>query len=111
MIDHLVTRKVNHWDIVIRELSAKSLNVLTKHKPEYMAKEVMLKLLENAKSIDVNSRHGSILALGEIVLALRTLENEGLLKYLTKEMIEQLNILVLDFHKREQFRGMSGELI
>lgn len=111
LIDHLVTRKVNHWDIVIRELSAKSLNVLAKHKPEYMTKEVILKLLENAKSIDVNSRHGSILALGEIVLALKTLETEGAVKYLTTEVIEQLNILVLDFHKREQFRGMSGELM
>ncbi|XP_063705548.1 tubulin-specific chaperone D [Culicoides brevitarsis] len=107
LISHLVARKVNHWDIAIRELAAKALNVLTKRQPTYLATEMMPKLFENAKSIDVNSRHGSILALGEVTLALTDIDR-GLL---TPEIVENLNILVQDFHKREQFRGMSGELM
>uniref|UniRef100_A0A336LLZ4 Tubulin-specific chaperone D n=1 Tax=Culicoides sonorensis TaxID=179676 RepID=A0A336LLZ4_CULSO len=114
LIDHLVDRKVNHWDITIRDLAAKALNVLTKRKPNYIATKVMQKLiLENAKSIDVNSRHGSVLAIGEIVLALSNIETKENTpgKYLTKETIDQINILVQDYHTREQFRGMSGELM
>lgn len=30
LIDHLVQKKVHHWDINIRELSSKSLHLLTK---------------------------------------------------------------------------------
>lgn len=113
LIDHLVGRKVNHWDIAIRELAAKALHILTKRQPEYIATEVLKKLFENAKSIDVNSRHGSILAIGEVTLALSNIENEhGTFgAYLSPEIIDQLNTLVQDFHKREQFRGMSGELM
>lgn len=107
LIDHLVARKVNHWDIAIRELAAKSLHILTKRRPEYVATEVLKQLFENAKSIAVNSRHGSILAIGEVTLALNDIDRA----FLTPEVIEQLNTLVQDFHKREQFRGMSGELM
>lgn len=107
LIDHLVARKVNHWDIAIRELAAKSLHILTKRRPEYVAMDVVTKLFENAKSIDVNARHGSILAIGETVLALHEIDRA----FLTPDKTEQLNTLVQDFHKREQFRGMSGELM
>lgn len=37
MIDHLVTMKINHWDGVIRELSAKALHNLAQRAPEYSA--------------------------------------------------------------------------
>lgn len=113
LIDHLVSKKINHWDTVIRELAAKALNRLTKRSPEYMAKEIITKLLDFTDSIDVNTRHGGVLALGEITLALRELENDkntrGL--YLNPSIIDSLNKLILKFFDRDQFRGMSGEIM
>lgn len=104
LIDHLVELKTGHWDIAIRELTAKALNKLTHHNPSYMKTKVLAKLFADTDSIDVNLRHGSILAIGEIILALTELGHEP-------EIFELLNGLVIKFQSREQFRGMTGELM
>ena len=107
LIDHLVELKTSHWDIAIRELTAKALNKLTYHNPEYMAKTVLKKLFEKTESIDVNLRHGSILAIGEVILALTELDQ----KFISEEILNNLNELIVKFQTREQFRGISGELM
>lgn len=107
LIDHLVELKIGHWDIAIRELTANALNKLTHHNPGYMATEVLKRLFEKTDSIDVNLRHGSILAIGEVILALTEL-NKTLVSV---ESLSSLNGLVVKFQLREQFRGMSGELM
>lgn len=38
--------------------------------PEYVATSVLPKLVEKTKSIDLNVRHGAILAIGEAIYAL-----------------------------------------
>ncbi|XP_036079778.1 tubulin-specific chaperone D isoform X3 [Rousettus aegyptiacus] len=76
MIDHLVTMKVNHWDRVIRELSAKALYNLAQLAPEYSATHVLPRLLSMAQSPDLHTRHGAVLACAEIALSLRTLEKQ-----------------------------------
>ncbi|KAI9585972.1 tubulin-specific chaperone D [Glossina fuscipes] len=117
LIDHLVERKINHWDIIIRELSAKALHRLTHHAPEYMATVVMDQLFSKTDSIDINTRHGSVLALGEIILVLSKMDAEKLSKegasnaYLSNQAITNLNELILKFLQRDLFRGMSGELM
>lgn len=107
LIDHLVERKINHWDIAIRELTAQALHTLTKHKPTYVHDYVMPKLINNSKSIDVNCRHGSILAIGEVILALKLIDPS----LISSRVVHQINGLVSEFQKREQFRGISGELM
>lgn len=107
LIDHLVELKTGHWDIVIRELTAKALNTLTHHNPEYMAKTVLNQLFQKTESIDVNLRHGAIMAIGEVILALTELDS----KLISSEVLDQLNGLIFKFQTREQFRGMSGELM
>lgn len=107
LIDHLVELKTGHWDISIRELTAKALNKLAHHNPEYMATIVLKKLFEKTESIDVNLRHGTILAIGEVILALTELDNS----LVSVETLESLNNLIIKFQIREQFRGMSGELM
>jgi tubulin-specific chaperone D len=108
LIDHLLDRKVNHWDTAIRELTAKTLHKLTKRAPDYMAEHCLPSLLAQTDSIDINQRHGAILAIGEIAAALSEL---GPAKYLTGELLQLLNGLVLKFQNRDQFRGMSGEMM
>ena len=48
LIDHLTEKKVGHWDLHVRELTAKALNRLTRVAPCYLAEKVMPVLLKNA---------------------------------------------------------------
>lgn len=107
LIDHLVELKTGHWDIAIRELTAKALSKLTHHNPSYMATSVLQRLFAKTDSIDVNLRHGSLLAIGEVILALTELDRS----LISSDVLENLNGTVLKFQTREQFRGMSGELM
>lgn len=111
LLDHLLQKKINHWDVTIRELAAKALNRLTKRSPAHMANAVMQKLFELTDSIDVNTRHGSVVALGEVALALKEQERVDNQTYLLAETDLQLNQLIGKFLARDQFRGMSGEIM
>ena len=71
LIDHLSERKVGHWDLHVRELTAKALNRLASVAPCYLAENVMPQLLKNIESSeDLYLKHGSILAIGELSLGL-----------------------------------------
>lgn len=114
LIDHLIDRKVNHWDPAIRELAAKALHKLTRRDPDYVSTVVLDKLFAKTDSIDINTRHGSVLAIGEIILSLRKLEEEckdGGQIWLSNQTICNINELILKFIQRDQFRGMSGEIM
>lgn len=72
-----------------------------------MTTDVLPKLFQKTTSIDVNMRHGSVLAIGEIVLSLKTIEektnNPG--KYILPTLIDHLNNLISNFQKKDQFKG------
>lgn len=103
--DHLIERKTNHWDTAIRELTAKTLFKLTKRDPKYVTEKILPKLFLNTNSIDINLRHGSVLAIGEAVHSLKLLEKDTDTVYLTNELISLVNELLLKFLQRDQFRG------
>ena len=109
LIDHLVERKVNHWDSAIRELTAKALHKLCFRSPQYMSEVVLAQLFAKTASIDVNMRHGAVLALGEITNALLQLQQNNKeaakTKFLTAEIIEELNMLMGTFLQGDLFRG------
>ncbi|KAI8125318.1 Tubulin-specific chaperone D [Lucilia cuprina] len=111
LIDHLVERKVNHWDPAIRELAAKALHKLTRRAPEYVSTIVLDQLFAKTDSIDINTRHGSVLAIGEIILALSQVKEETKENWISNQTISNTNELVLKFIQRDQFRGMSGEMM
>ncbi|SPP79297.1 tubulin-specific chaperone D [Drosophila guanche] len=113
LISHLVQHKVGHWDTTIRELTAKALHKLTLWEPEYMAAVVLPQLLAKTDTIDINSRHGCVLAMGEITLALRMLEmsSNPTVVYLSNQRIVELNELLRNFQMKNFYRGMSGELL
>ena len=84
LIDHLTEKKVGHWDLHVRELTAKALNRLTRVAPCYLAEKVMPVMLKNIESLeDLYQKHGSILAVGELVLGLST-EAQKIGEQLTK---------------------------
>jgi len=91
LIDHLTEKKVGHWDLHVRELAAKALNRLSVVAPCYLAERVMPALLKNIESSeDLYLKHGSILAVGELVLGL-SIEaqktGEDLTKFLGEKII------------------------
>lgn len=104
-------RKVNHWDPAIRELTSKTLHKLTAREPEYMANDVLPKLFSKTKSIDINERHGTVLAIGEIVANLKKIENQSDNQkvFINDSLTERLSGLVLAFQQRDQFRGLDIE--
>ena len=111
LIDHLVTRKVTHWDTAIRELSAKALFNLTPINPNYVKDTVLLNLLDMLNSIDLNVRHGAVLAIAEILEALYNCCNEEIENIIGLLAVESIRDIVNIFRKRGQFKGLGGELM
>ncbi|XP_077780419.1 tubulin-specific chaperone D isoform X3 [Podarcis muralis] len=114
MIDHLVNMKINHWDPVIRDLSTKALHNITPQAPEYMANEVLPKLLPLAIGTDLHTRHGSILACAEITHALSKLAEENkrpITSYLDEKALEGLKQIHVELCRRQLYRGLGGELM
>lgn len=70
IIDSLLATKVNHWDESVRALSSQSLSRLAPLAVGYMRELVLPQLLQQCTSEDLYERHGSVLALAEIVRAL-----------------------------------------
>ncbi|CAG9860286.1 unnamed protein product [Phyllotreta striolata] len=108
LIDHLVSRKVDYWDSTIRELTAKALHNLTSRAPDYMVSSVLPTLLEKTCSIDLNARHGSVLAIGEIVLALSAAKD---IAPLNEDLLEKIRLLISKFREKFYFKGLGGELM
>ncbi|XP_042248978.1 tubulin-specific chaperone D isoform X2 [Thunnus maccoyii] len=114
MIDHLVAMKINHWDVVIRELATKALHNLTPQAPDYMATTVLPQLLPMAVAIDLHGRHGAILACAEITHALYKLglqTNRTVLDIISSECVDALKNIHQRLQDRKQYRGFGGELM
>nr|XP_003704504.1 PREDICTED: tubulin-specific chaperone D [Megachile rotundata]XP_012143292.1 PREDICTED: tubulin-specific chaperone D [Megachile rotundata] len=111
LIDHLVARKVTHWDTALRELSAKALFNLTPIDPNYFKDTVLPNLLEMLNSIDLNIRHGAVLAIAEILEALHNCFNEKIENIIGASAVENIRNIVNTFRKRGQFKGLGGELM
>ncbi|KAL0832793.1 hypothetical protein ABMA28_000957 [Loxostege sticticalis] len=114
LVDHLVDLKVEHWDCAIRELTAKALNKLTFRIPEYVATVVLPKLVEKTESIDLNMRHGAILAIEEAIYALSQIklsEGKNADSLISEDISVAVRELVPRLRQRQQFRGLGGELM
>nr|XP_019591063.1 PREDICTED: tubulin-specific chaperone D [Rhinolophus sinicus] len=114
LIDHLVAMKVNHWDGVIRELSAKALYNLVQLAPEYSAAHVFPRLLAMTQSPDLHTRHGAVLACAEVAHSLRGLavrEHRPVADFLDESALHGLKQIHQQFHDRHLYRGLGGELM
>jgi hypothetical protein len=70
LVDHLVGKKIGHWDVVIRELAAEALKNLALVTPTRMSYEILPGLLKEVNSVDLFVRHGAILAVGSVIRGL-----------------------------------------
>ncbi|KAG5900138.1 hypothetical protein JTB14_012811 [Gonioctena quinquepunctata] len=114
LVVHLLTRKVDHWDTNIRELTARTLHNLTPKLSEYITKTALPNLFEKAHSIDLNSRHGSVLAIGEILHALSKEAKEkniNIDSFIPEDTLNKTKNLIPTFREKMYFRGLGGELM
>ncbi|KAJ8667301.1 hypothetical protein QAD02_008963 [Eretmocerus hayati] len=111
LIDHLVKKKITHWDVAIRELASKALHNLTDLDPTHIIKEVLPVLLINIDSIDLYVRHGSILAIAEILVALHKKLDMDIRDIIDKDDLDKIQNIVSLCRGRGQLRGMGGEIV
>ena len=45
MVQHLIRRKLGHWDRALRELASKALAAVVKQDPEYFAENILAQLV------------------------------------------------------------------
>ncbi|KAK7066938.1 hypothetical protein SK128_026750 [Halocaridina rubra] len=112
LIDHLVEKKVSHWDSAIRELAAKALHNLTPLAPEHMSKTIIRRLLIDSTGPVLVGRHGAILALAHITHSLALVaKEEGKLidDILEKDILDGIRDIVPTLEERKLYRGMGGE--
>jgi tubulin-specific chaperone D len=130
LVDHLLEHKYNHWDQTIRELASQALYNLTALCPDYMAFVVVPALLKQAHSVDLNTRHGALLSLGEVIDALslccsnsnisgscngsgvESLQQKQLVRrYFDANTMDQLSRMIDKLFDEKYLRGAGGELI
>ncbi|EFN80055.1 Tubulin-specific chaperone D [Harpegnathos saltator] len=111
LIDHLVAKKVTHWDTAIRELAARSLFNQTAADPYYMIDMVLPTLLDMLNSIDLNVRHGAVLATAEILEALYNHFSDKIGSIIGTTAVSAIQDVVRTFRSRGQFKGLGGELM
>lgn len=71
-----------------------------------MSSHILPSIFDKTTSIDVNLRHGSVLAIGEIVLSLSEAETpDKEATFLNESLLQLINGLVSQFHNRGQYRG------
>lgn len=79
-----------------------------------MIKSILPQLFEKAISIDLNARHGSVLAIGEILHALSMItiqKGMKLKEFVGDDLIDKAKNLIPLFKERLYFRGIGGELM
>lgn len=114
MIDHLVERKLDHWDVAIREVASEALHNLTPLATDYIVTTVLPSLFSRVDSIDLNTRHGITLALSDIFHALSIIakqQNKTIGDVLPPELINKMRGLIPLFKQKLYFRGLGGELM
>eukprot|EP00112_Aurelia_sp_Birch-Aquarium-sp1_P000058 Seg1001.15 transcript_id=Seg1001.15/GoldUCD/mRNA.D3Y31 product="Tubulin-specific chaperone D" protein_id=Seg1001.15/GoldUCD/D3Y31 len=110
VIDHLASMKISHWDSKIRALASKALFQLTSIAPDYMLNKVLPQVLECTNSIDLNTRHGGILATAEVTHALcQHFKNKNPAKLLESKILDQLKGIVPRLKENQHFRGVTGD--
>jgi hypothetical protein len=108
LMDHLVSRKISHWDANIRSLAASALGRIGSLDPEYSMAHVFPRLLTSAVTpeVEVIERHGAVLSTSQLLMALAQRP-----AFLSGELLRTIKMLPIDIEKRRLFRGRGGELI
>ncbi|OQR77403.1 tubulin-specific chaperone D-like [Tropilaelaps mercedesae] len=114
VIEHLLYKKVIHWDRTIRDLAALTLKELVHLDPIFFLETGYKDLFEFSTCVDTNMRLGALSALGQVTLALSELKVK-----LPENVIRSLLNLVLEYKEKcffsssmhNQTLGVFSEMI
>ncbi|KAJ0403682.1 hypothetical protein P43SY_003794 [Pythium insidiosum] len=128
LLEHLVTKKLSHWDASIRELAARAIGRIIVSAPSMHSgsgvcdavsaqhNRLLRRLLRMAlplssgsladPSVEVIARHGATLAIAETTLALLNVP-----AFIDGELQREVKNLPIEMDKRRLFRGRGGEMI
>ncbi|KAL0914111.1 hypothetical protein M5K25_017615 [Dendrobium thyrsiflorum] len=105
-VEELLSYKISHWDRSLRELAAQAISALAKYDPDYFAGPVLGRLIPLTLSVDLCTRHGATLAVGELVLALHECNF-----FFHMEKQQKLAGIVPAIEKARLYRGKGGEIM
>lgn len=112
---HLYKVKLCHWDINIRTLSATALRCLTPLDVPFILDVVIPNLLTASLDQNLALRHGAVLGLAEILLALGQKaehDEKPLMAFLQDDKCcSSIAELVPSIEKRRLYRGRGGEIM
>ena len=124
MIKHLLEKKIGHWDASIRELTASCFGRMASDSVLHidMTQIVLPELLKKIEGTrDLYTRHGSLLAIGEIVrgIAMHVDSNMSTDKSACSikdilggiQVIDRIKFIIALLEKKMALRGSGGEII
>lgn len=112
LINHLNEYKINHWDVDVRNLASQALHNLTPKASQYMIKVVLPKLLPLTTGYDMNARHGAILSVAEIVMAVALLlRDQSLADFIGNSNMEGIRNVAFILCEKKAFRGLGEEML
>ena len=94
--------KLSHWDSEIRSLAAKALGRLAELDAD-LAQANLRKVISRCTASQPTVRHGSLLAVAEVVLSL-SLRQDGSASVLSDEVIEEIVQIVPSLDKARLYR-------
>jgi hypothetical protein len=107
LINDLVRVKLQHWDKSIRELTALTLYKLCDRDVIYMGETIVPALIPECFSSDLNTRHGALICLSEVMKALSI--KHGYI--FTDKIQDELREIVPTIEAKRLYRGRGGEII
>ncbi|EFX77856.1 hypothetical protein DAPPUDRAFT_247139 [Daphnia pulex] len=113
LIQHLVDRKVIHWDTVIRQLTSQALHQMTFLDPESMKLILSTQILPRCTNPELYLRHGSsILAIGKVISALCQVAKDHqrrLPEELGDAAMESITQTCIDILEERFWRSFGGD--
>jgi len=111
ILNHLIHDKVAHWDSNVRDLCSKSLARVTPFAPDFMKDRGLPILLDYTTSLDLNTRHGGILATAEVVHALFLNFSGCANKCCSDKVLQSLKNIVPYLKDKSYFSGVEGDFM
>lgn len=105
-VEELLSCKISHWDRSLRELASRAISALVKYDPDYFAGSILERLIPLTLYVDLCTRHGATLAVGELVLALHEC---NFLFPIEKQ--QKVAGIVPAIEKARLYRGKGGEIM
>ncbi|RLN95357.1 hypothetical protein BBJ28_00014498 [Nothophytophthora sp. Chile5] len=108
LMEHLISSKIVHWDVQIRDLAAAALGKIAALDAPYAMAQLLPRLLISALSPDVEVivRHGAVISIAELLMSLAQVP-----VFIDGELQKEIKMLPIEIDKRRLFRGRGGEMI